>query len=59
MRTAVLANVGVMLSAVLVLVTGSGYPDLVVGLAIGVYVIREAMEIRESAREARNEAQRD
>jgi Co/Zn/Cd efflux system component len=48
-----------MLSAVLVLVTGSGYPDLVVGLAIGVYVIREAMEIWESAREARNEAQRD
>lgn len=56
-RADVVANVGVMLSAVLVLVTGSRYPDLVVGLVIGVYVIREAMEILERAREARKEAQ--
>lgn len=52
-RADVVANVGVLLSAVLVLVTGSRFPDLIVGLAIGLYVIREALEILGQAREAR------
>lgn len=52
-RADVVANIGVILSAVLVFLTGSRYPDLVVGGAIGLYVIREAVEILQSARRAR------
>lgn len=52
-RADVVANVGVILSAVLVLVTNNRFPDLIVGLAIGLYVIREALEILAQAREAR------
>ena len=48
-RADVIANVGVMLAAVLVRMTGSRAPDLVMGLAIGVYVVREALEIRSLA----------
>lgn len=51
-RADVIANLGVILSGLLVLLTGSRYPDLVVGLAIGVYVIREAFEILGRARDA-------
>jgi Co/Zn/Cd efflux system component len=49
----VIANVGVMLSGLLVLLTGSRFPDLVVGGAIGIYVIKEAIEILGEAHEAR------
>ena len=42
-----------MLSGLLVLLTGSRFPDLVVGGAIGVYVVKEAIEILSEAREAR------
>jgi len=52
-RVDVIANVGVMLSGLLVLLTGSRFPDLVAGGAIGVYVIKEALEILSDAREAR------
>ena len=52
-RVDVIANVGVMLSGLLVLLTGSRFPDLVVGGAIGIYVIKEAIEILGEAREAR------
>jgi Co/Zn/Cd efflux system component len=52
-RADVIANLGVIFSGLLVLLTGSRYPDLVVGLAIGIYVIREALEILHRAREAR------
>lgn len=48
-RADVIANVGVILAAVLVRMTGSRVPDLVMGLAIGVYVVREALEIRSLA----------
>lgn len=51
-RADVAANIGVILSAILVFLTGSRYPDLVVGGLIGCYVIREAFEIRQSARRA-------
>ena len=55
-RVDVIANVGVMLSGLLVLLTGSRFPDLVVGGAIGVYVMKEAFEILGEAREARHAA---
>ena len=52
-RVDVIANVAVMISALLVLLTGSRFPDLVVGAVIGVYVVKEALEIVSEAREAR------
>jgi Co/Zn/Cd efflux system component len=51
-RADVVANVGVIASAVLVIVTGLAWPDLVVGAAIGAYVVHEALEILKEAREA-------
>lgn len=44
-RADVIANLGVILSGILVMLTKSRYPDLIVGFAIGLYVIREAIEI--------------
>jgi Co/Zn/Cd efflux system component len=55
-RADVVANLGVILSGVLVAVTGARYPDLIVGAAIGIYVIKEAAEILREAREARARA---
>lgn len=54
-RADVVANIGVIASALLVMATGSRYPDLVAGFAIGLYVIREALEIIARARSARIE----
>ena len=48
-RADVIANVGVITAALLVSVTASRTPDLVVGLAIGIYVIKEAWEILSDA----------
>jgi cation diffusion facilitator family transporter len=45
----VIANTGVILSGILVYITNSRYPDLIVGLAISLYVIKEAIEILQSA----------
>ena len=39
------------IAAVLVYVTNSRFPDLIVGAAIGAYVIKEAIEILREARE--------
>jgi Co/Zn/Cd efflux system component len=55
-RADIVANLGVILSAILVFLTGSRYPDLVVGLAIGGYVIREAVEILQRAGQAAEES---
>lgn len=44
-RADVIANLGVILSGILVILTKSRYPDLIVGFAIGLYVIKEAVEI--------------
>jgi Co/Zn/Cd efflux system component len=52
-RVDVIANIGVMLSGLVLLLTGSRFPDLIVGSAIGVYVVKEAFEILSEAREAR------
>ena len=51
-RADVVANLGVIASALLVLATGSRFPDLIVGAAIGVFVVREAVEILCEASEA-------
>jgi Co/Zn/Cd efflux system component len=51
-RADVIANVGVIVAALLVAATASRTPDLVVGLAIGAYVIKEAWEILRDASSA-------
>ena len=55
-RADVIANIGVIGAGALVLWTGSRVPDLVIGCAIGLYVVREAFEI---LREARSESAHD
>lgn len=50
-RADVVANIGVIVAAVLVYFTNSRFPDLIVGAAIGAYVIKEAIEILREARE--------
>lgn len=52
-RADVVANLGVITSGVLVALTHSRYPDLVIGTLIGLYVIREAFEILSEARKAK------
>jgi len=53
-RADVVANCAVILSGLAVLFTGIRYFDLAVGAAIGIYVIREALEILKEARSARS-----
>ena len=48
-RADVIANVGVIVAALLVIATGSRIPDLLIGLAIGVFVVKEAFEILRDA----------
>ena len=50
-RADVVANIGVLVAAALVLATGSRFPDLIVGAAIGAYVVKEAVEILREARD--------
>jgi len=51
-RADVVANIGVILSGGLVAGLGSRVPDLVIGGLIGMYVIKEALEILREARSA-------
>ena len=51
-RADVIANIGVIVSGFLVLLTRSRFPDLLAGSAIGIYVVKEAIEILREAREA-------
>lgn len=51
-RADVIANIGVFLSGGIVMVTGLRFADLVVGFAIGIYVLKEATEILREASEA-------
>ena len=55
-RADVVANIGVILAGALVLWLGSPYPDFVIGTLIGLYVIKEAVEILGDARHARRAA---
>lgn len=50
-RADVIANVGVFVSGGVVAVTGFRYVDLLAGFAIGLYVLREAWEILEAAKD--------
>ena len=58
-RADVIANVGVIAAGVLVLLLGSPYPDYVIGSLIGLYVVKEAVEILSEARKARRPAVAD
>lgn len=51
-RVDVIANLAVILSGLAILLTGFRFIDLIVGAAIGCYVIKEALEILREAREA-------
>src|SRR5699024_1374588 len=53
-RVDVIANVAVILSGVLVLVLNNAVPDLVIGTALGLYIIKDAIVIVREAREERN-----
>ena len=55
-RADVVANVGVIVAGILILVLASPYPDYVIGTLIGLYVIKEALEILSDARNARSES---
>lgn len=55
----VIANLGVVLAGIVVLVTGYRYADLVVGAAIGIYVVKEALELIEHARDAQSNEMRE
>ena len=56
-RADVVANIGVILAGILGLWLGSPYPDFIIGALIGLYVIKEAIEILGDARRAQREAQ--
>ena len=51
-RVDVIGNLAVILSGLTILLTGFRFVDLVVGAAIGLYVIKEGLEILREAREA-------
>lgn len=53
-RADVVANVGVIGAGLLVMGLGSPYPDYVIGTLIGLYVVREAVEILREAKRARS-----
>jgi Co/Zn/Cd efflux system component len=50
----VIANIGVIVSGVLVTLTGSRYPDLIVGAIISVIVIRGGIKILQDAEQVSN-----
>lgn len=56
-RVDVIANLAVILSGLMILLTGYRFIDLLVGSAIGLYVIKEAVEIISEGKEARKAAQ--
>ena len=57
-RADVVANLGVILAGLLVLWLRVPYPDYVIGTLLGLYVIKEAIEILRDARsEANNRAE--
>lgn len=52
-RADVIANIAVIVSGIAVLLTGFRFVDLIVGGGIGIYVVKEAFEILQDAREER------
>ena len=53
-RADVVANLGVILAGILVLWLAAPYPDFIIGALIGLYVIKEAIEILRDARSETN-----
>ena len=51
-RADVIANIAVFISGSIVFVSGFRFVDLIVGFAIGIYVLKEALEIVREANEA-------
>lgn len=51
-RADIIVNFSVIFSGALVALTKSRYPDLIIGFLIGLYVIKEALEILHMARKA-------
>ena len=49
-RADVVANIAVICGGLLVMLTGSRYPDLIAGFGVGCYVLKEALEILRSSR---------
>ena len=57
-RADVVANLGVILAGILVLWLAVPYPDFIIGALIGLYVIKEAIEIlRDAKSETNNESE--
>ena len=52
----VIANLGVIITGVLVALIGSRYPDLIVGTIISIVVVRGGLKILKDARETRHSA---
>lgn len=53
------ANLGLILAGVLVLWLAVPYPDFIIGALIGLYVIKEAIEIlRDAKSETKNESEK-
>lgn len=58
-RADVVANLGVILAGILVLWLAEPYPDFIIGALIGLYVIKEAIEIlRDAKSETNNESEK-
>lgn len=55
-RVDVIANLGVIASGLVVLLTPFSAADMIVGVAIGLYVVKEGVEILKNASEARRTA---
>jgi cation diffusion facilitator family transporter len=51
-RADVIANIGVIVSGIAVTITGSRFPDLIAGVTIGLYVVKEGLEIMREAHSA-------
>lgn len=49
-RADIVVNIGVILSGAMVAITKSRYPDLIIGCLVGLFVIKEAYVILQSAR---------
>jgi cation diffusion facilitator family transporter len=51
-RADVVANIGVIVSGTIVALTHWRYPDLIIGTAIGLYILKEAVKILREAKQA-------
>jgi divalent metal cation (Fe/Co/Zn/Cd) transporter len=57
-RVDVITNLAVLLSGLTILLTGFRFVDLIIGAAIGLYVIKEGLQIIGEVRKAGESAQR-